>query len=119
MPISGGEIKIPARLLKAGAALALWGRQGAQCHILFPNRWHLVWKLYMGRAQALQADRHARHEIQLEAAARLLQHHEEQTTTPYIPADDGFVFSSQEIESYIRLQRRKSLAFHACHTRAA
>ena len=69
--------------------------------------------------RGLQSERQAHREIQIEAAARLLQHHEEQTTTPYNPADDGFVFSTHEIESYIRLQRRKNQAFHASHSRAA
>ena len=69
--------------------------------------------------RALQAERQARRQTELKTAATLLQHHEEQTTTPYNPADDGFVFSTHEIESYIRQQRRNSQGFHAAHGRAA
>ena len=76
-----------------------------------------MWKL--GQLRTLQSERQAHHQTQLESAASLLLHHEEQTTTPYDPKDDGFVFSTREIESYIRLRRRKNQACHAYHTRAA
>ena len=69
--------------------------------------------------RTLQSERQAHHQTELKAAASLLQHHEEQTTTPYNPHDDGFVFSTHEIESYIRLQRRKNRANDAAYTRAA
>ena len=69
--------------------------------------------------RTLQSERQAHRQTELKAAASLLQHHEEQTTSPYNPADDGFVFSTREIESYIRLQRRKNRASDAAYTRAA
>ena len=54
---SGFKVRAsPCRIVLLSQGSTVWGRHSAQCHILFPNRWHLVWKLYMGRAQALQAD---------------------------------------------------------------
>ena len=69
--------------------------------------------------KSLQAERQARHQADLEIAARLLQLHETETTTPYDPTQDGFVFSTREIETYLFRKTRKSKAFHAGHSRAA
>ena len=69
--------------------------------------------------KSLQAERQAKLQADLEIAARLLQLHETETTTPYDPAEDGFVFSTREIETYLFRKTRKSKAFHAGHTRAA
>ncbi len=69
--------------------------------------------------QSLQAARQTQHQADLEIAARILQLHATETTSPYDPTQDGFVFSTQEIETYLFRKTRKSKAFHAGHTRAA
>ena len=69
--------------------------------------------------KSLQAERQAKLQADLEIAARLLQLHETETTSPYDPTQDGFVFSTHEIETYLFRKTRKSKAFHAGHTRAA
>ena len=65
--------------------------------------------------KSLQAERQAKLQADLEIAARIMQLHETETTTPYDPTQDGFVFSTQEIETYLFRKTRKSKAFHACH----
>ena len=65
--------------------------------------------------KSLQAERQAKLQADLEIAARLLQLHETETTTPYDPTQDGFVFSTHEVETYLFRKTRKSKAFHACH----
>ena len=69
--------------------------------------------------KSLQAERQAKLQVDLEIAARIMQLHETETTTPYDPAEDGFVFSAQQIATYLYRKTRKSKAFHAGHTRAA
>ena len=69
--------------------------------------------------KSLQAERKTQHQADLEIAARLLQLHETETTSPYDPTQDGFVFSTREIETYLFRKTRKSKAFHAAHSRAA
>jgi len=53
----------------------------------------------------LQSDRRRRESNQMDDAANLLEMHTEQGL-PYNPADDGFVFSIDEIETYIRRRDR-------------
>ena len=65
--------------------------------------------------KSLQAERQAKLQADLEIAARLLQLHATETTCPYDPTQDGFVFSTREIETYLFRKTRKSKAFHACH----
>ena len=69
--------------------------------------------------KSLQAERQTRHQADLEIAGRLLQLHATETTSPYDPTQDGFVFSTHEIETYLFRKTRKSKAVHAGHTRAA
>ncbi len=69
--------------------------------------------------KSLQAERQTQRQADLEIASRLLQLHATETTSPYDPTQDGFVFSTQEIETYLFRKTRKSKAFHAGHTRAA
>ena len=53
----------------------------------------------------LQAQRREREGKDMEKAGELLQMHAEQGL-PYQPAEDGFVFSNPEIETYVRRQDR-------------
>ena len=53
----------------------------------------------------IQAERRANEERQLDNAAKILKMHQDENL-PYQPADDGFVFSKTEIESYIGREER-------------
>ena len=54
----------------------------------------------------LQAERHKKEEHDLDSAADLLEMHQERKELPYNPVQDGFVFSTGEIESFIRSRDR-------------
>jgi hypothetical protein len=63
----------------------------------------------------IQADRCAAEERQLDKAAKILKMHKHEQVSsepapynpaPYNPADDGFVFSTAEIETFLRRQNR-------------
>jgi len=63
----------------------------------------------------LQATRRQREEAEMASAANLRKLHE-MKDLPYEPAEDGFVFSNSEIDSYIhRTQRVKEANAAACH----
>src|SRR6202795_314540 len=51
----------------------------------------------------IQAERRANEERQLNQAAKILKMHKDENL-PYQPTDDGFVFSSAEIETFMRRQ---------------
>ena len=57
----------------------------------------------------IQAERRKNEERQLDNAAKILKMHQEQNSdqpAPYNPADDGFVFSKAEIETYMSREER-------------
>ena len=57
----------------------------------------------------IQAERRKNEERQLDNAAKILKMHQDQTPdqpSAYNPADDGFVFSTTEIETYIHREER-------------
>jgi len=63
--------------------------------------------------QNLQSQRRATEATQLSEAASLLQMHQKQGV-PYQPSEDGFVFSTAEIETFIRRRDRlKAATAHA------
>jgi len=66
--------------------------------------------------RALQAERRQHSEEQMERAAALLEMHQAQEL-PYNPADDGFVFSNDEIKTHIRRRDRRSAAMDCYRTR--
>jgi len=53
----------------------------------------------------IQSERRTNEERQLDNAAKILKMHQDENL-PYQPADDGFVFSKAEIESYISREER-------------
>ncbi len=65
----------------------------------------------------IQAERFAREQQQLSQAARLLKMHKEEGL-PYNPAEDGFVFSNTEIETYVHRHDRSAQADYASVLRA-
>ena len=62
----------------------------------------------------LQAERRANEERQLDNAAKILKMHKHQHRSsepaPYNPADDGFVFSNAEIETFLHREERMEQA---------
>ncbi len=56
--------------------------------------------------QQIQAQRRCHEANQLKSAAEFLEMHKEKGL-PYTPADDGFVFSTPEIETHIHLRDRQ------------
>ncbi len=57
----------------------------------------------------IQADRRANEERQLDKAAKILKMHKDENL-PYEPAEDGFVFSNDQIETFLRRQDRSQQA---------
>jgi hypothetical protein len=57
----------------------------------------------------IQAERRAAEERQLDKAAKILKMHKDQNR-PYEPAEDGFVFSNGQIETFLRRQDRSEQA---------
>jgi len=57
----------------------------------------------------IQAERRATEERQLDQAAKILKMHKDQHL-PYEPAEDGFVFSNNQIETFLRRQDRSDQA---------
>ena len=53
----------------------------------------------------IQTERRASEERQLDEAAKILKMHQD-ANLPYQPSDDGFVFSTAEIEAYIEREER-------------
>ena len=53
----------------------------------------------------IQAERRTNEERQLDNAAKILKMHKEENI-PYEPAEDGFVFSNAEIETFLRREER-------------
>jgi hypothetical protein len=62
--------------------------------------------------RALQAQRRETEEQQLKDAGNLLEMHQD-NNLPYSPAEDGFVFSNQEIQSFLRKRNREDQALRA------
>jgi hypothetical protein len=66
----------------------------------------------------IQVERRAKENDQMEKAARILRMHQAEGT-PYNPAEDGFVFSNDEIETSIRRDHRLREANHAYYASSA
>ncbi|HWY46364.1 MAG TPA: hypothetical protein VNX70_03215 [Bryobacteraceae bacterium] len=68
----------------------------------------------LAQLRQIQADRRANEERQLDNAAKILKMHNDESLpgqlSPYNPADDGFVFSSAEIETYMGREERRQRA---------
>jgi hypothetical protein len=72
----------------------------------------------LNQLREIQADRRAKENDQMEKAARILRMHQAEGT-PYNPAEDGFVFSNDEIETSIRRDHRLREANHAYYASTA
>jgi len=60
----------------------------------------------------IQSERRDQESVQIKNAARLLEMHKEEGL-PYNPADDGFVFSNDQIETYIHRRDRADQSHEA------
>ena len=63
----------------------------------------------LAQLRQIQAERRAAEERQLDKARKILKMHKDQNL-PYQPADDGFVFSNDEIETFLRREERTQQA---------
>ena len=68
----------------------------------------------LAQLRQVQADRRAAEERQLKEAAKILKMHKAENfpdePAPYNPADDGFVFSNAEIETFLHREERRQQA---------
>jgi hypothetical protein len=73
----------------------------------------------LAQLRQIQAERRANEERQLDRAAKILKMHNDENLrdqtaphnpAPYNPADDGFVFSNAEIETFLHRQERSQQA---------
>jgi hypothetical protein len=79
---------------------------------LYEHRLSIRFDKALKQLREIQAERLDRQSGDMPAAARLLQIHKTEKV-PYDPAEDGFVFSEQEIETYIRRRGRENEAYAA------
>ncbi len=63
----------------------------------------------LAQLRQIQAERRAAEARQLHKAAKILKMHKDENL-PYQPADDGFVFSNDEIETFLRREERRQQA---------
>jgi len=73
------------------------------------HRLHRQFFQTMDRLRALQDERRAQHERDLIDCAAVYKHHQS-NGLPYQPADDGFVFSNQEIDAFLARKTREGMS---------
>ena len=104
-----------------GAAAALRENTKALATLsMHQNRINRSIEKNMAMLRQLQAERRAHRRDEMVAAAKLYTHHQEQTAksknpngqppTPYNPTQDGFVFSTDQIQTHIERQQRREAA---------
>ena len=76
---------------------------------LYEQRIHRAFQKHCEQLEKLQAERKAKRDADMENA-RLLSQLAVLQHLPYVPAQDGFVFSSQEVDRYTELFHRLLLA---------
>lgn len=72
---------------------------------MYSQRYHRQFERTLTQLRQLQEERRATERTQLQNAANLLEMHKEDGL-PYNPAEDGFVFSNDDIETYIHRNNR-------------
>ncbi|HTA66985.1 MAG TPA: hypothetical protein VK776_01860 [Bryobacteraceae bacterium] len=105
---------------EAGLVLALAYREQDRAYInigIQRQRLSRQYERTLGLIREVQAERRATEQLQLDNAAKILKMHKDQNlpTQPatYNPADDGFVFSTAEIETHLgREERRQQANLH-------
>ena len=115
------EDRIPASQPDADAALAMamafreHARAFSQISI-YSQRLNRQFERALEQLRAIQAERRTHESRQLFDAATLFKVHQEDGL-PYNPAEDGFVFSNPQIETYVRRQARLEDARKASYAR--
>ena len=104
----------------AALAMALSLREQNRTFAALSMHGHRLSRQFERTLQQLREIQAARREIeqqQLIKAANLLEMHKEENL-PYRPADDGFVFSNAEIETFLLRRRRQNRASDAAARRS-
>ena len=70
---------------------------------------YVLWIFFSRWQENRELQRRASEERQLDKAAKILKMHKDQNL-PYEPAEDGFVFSNNQIETFLRRQDRSDQA---------
>ena len=110
LAITGHAAHIHTEHPEAHDALAMGLAFGEHHHALanismYCQRCHRQFERTLAQLRELQAERRKSEERQLHKAARILKMHKARDL-PYQPAEDGFVFSNDELETYLRRQHR-------------
>jgi hypothetical protein len=100
---------------RAASALALAQAFHHQSHALanisiYEQRLSRLFDRTLKQLREIQAERHEHERRQMTDAAEILQMHEEREI-PYDPAQDGFVFSTTEIQTFIQRRDRLDQAY--------
>ena len=90
----------PAQLEKSLRTISVHGQ-----------RLHRQFFQTMDRLRALQAERCDQAQRDLTDCAAVYKHHQTKNL-PYSPADDGFVFSKEQIEAFLARKTREGMAQH-------
>ena len=77
----------------------------------YSDRLHRQFFQALDRLRALQAERIEEHQRDLIACAAVYKHHQSKNL-PYSPADDGFVFSNDQVEAFLATKTREGMAKH-------
>jgi hypothetical protein len=106
---------VPTNEPRAAAALAQAQAFHHQSHTLanisiYEQRLARLFDRTLKQLREIQAERREREARQMIDAAQILQMHEEREI-PYDPAQDGFVFSIAEVETFIRRRDRIDEAY--------
>ena len=116
---------IPTSDPRAAAALAqaqaFHDRSHALANIsIYEQRLARLFDRTLRQLREIQSERREHERSEMIDAAQVLQMHEERNI-PYDPAQDGFVFSTAEIETFIRRRDRIDEAYEGpeCHLAAA
>jgi hypothetical protein len=110
---------------EAALAMALTFRDNVHAFSnisIYAQRLSRQFERTLNQLRQIQAGRRAAEERQLGEAAKILKMHKSESVpsfaAPYNPAEDGFVFSTDQIETFLRRQNRREEAnshdFYSC-----
>ena len=110
--ITGDRIRVNHPQAEAALAMALAYREHNRAFAnisIYRQRLARQFERTLAQLRQIQAERRAIEERQLDKAAKILKMHKDDNL-PYQPADDGFVFSNDEIETFLRREERRQQA---------
>ena len=110
---------------EAALAMALTFRDNVHAFSnisIYAQRLSRQFERTLNQLRQIQSERRAAEERQLGEAAKILKMHKSESlpsfAAPYNPAEDGFVFSTDQIETFLRRQNRREEAnshdFYSC-----